>query len=150
MLVQIAHENGCKKRFDVYCGGQKLKSGEEYRLPADAVLEFTEYNAAAGKLWFLRVFFAFVAGIVRGGFDDFSSLRTERTRIRVRLFDAGDEIFIRFLPDGYAVEGARAEEISRGEEPLPKVKRRIFIYKLSVIAAGLAALAAVIVLIAVL
>lgn len=71
MLVQIAHENGCKKRFDVYCGGQKLKSGEEYGLPADAVLEFTEYNAAAGKLWFLRVFFAFVAGIVRGGFDDF-------------------------------------------------------------------------------
>ena len=147
MLVQIAHENGCKKRFDVYCGGQKLKSGEEYGLPADAVLEFTEYNAAAGKLWFLRVFFAFVAGIVRGGFDDFSSLRTERTRIRVRLFGAGDEIF---LPDGYAVEGARAEEISRGEEPLPKVKRRIFVYKLSVIAAGLAALAAVIVLIAVL
>ena len=33
MLLHIWHDSSCKKRFDVFFEGKKLKSGEEYPLP---------------------------------------------------------------------------------------------------------------------
>lgn len=148
MLVHIAHDKTCKERYDVYCGDKKLKSGEEYDLPEAPVLTFAEYNPAAGKAWFARVFLAFLAGIVRASFDDFSAIRCSQKRTEVRIEGKTDELEIRFFEGGrYEVKGANATELSSEEIPLPKVKRRIFVYKAAVTALLLAALGGFIALI---
>lgn len=146
MLVQFSHDKGCSKRFEVYSGGRRLESGEEYPLREGDVLELAEYNPAAGKWWFLRVFLAFLAGVLRGTFEDFSRIRCSRLRIRTVLESGDEELFIRFSEDGFRTEGAVLREVSREEEPLPKVKKRVLVYKISVIVLGLAALAAVLAL----
>lgn len=148
MLVHISHDKNCKGRFDVYCEGKKLKSGEEYDLPDTFGLTFAEYNPAAGKAWFARVFLAFLAGIVRASFDDFSAIRCSQKRTEVRIDGAKEELAIRFFEGGrYEVKGAKATELSSEEVPLPKVKRRIFFYKAAVTALLLAALGGFIALI---
>lgn len=148
MLVHISHDRNCKGRFDVYCEGKKLRSGEEYDLPEQFDLTFAEYNPAAGKAWFARVFLAFLAGIVRASFDDFSAIRCSQKRTEVRIEGAKEELEIRFFEGGrYEVNGAQATELSSGEVPLPKVKRRIFFYKAAVTALLLAALGGFIALI---
>ncbi len=148
MLVQIFHEKPYGKRFDVFAGGKKLKSGEEYDLPADSLeLTFLERNVVLSKFWFLLIFFNFIAGILTASFEDFRDERRSRTEIRVRLLNIqNDEILIRFTQAGnaYSVEGARVEVISETETALPQVEKRIRCYKIGIVVLSLAVLAAII------
>lgn len=144
MLVQISHEAPRGKRFDVFYKEKQLKSGEEYDLPENGLeLSFIERNAVMSRFWFLRIFAAFLAGLVSGSFDDFADARRSRTEIRVLLGGIGEEIFIRFTGDGnvYSIEGAReTREISNCEKALPQAEKRLRVYRVSLFA--LAALAA--------
>lgn len=147
MLVQIRHSGACKKRFDVFCEGKKLKSGEEYPLPQEELrLQLIERNPLLSKFWFLRAFALFLAGLLSGNFGDFKEVPRSRTEIGVLLAGIGEDLEITFSEGGYSVFGAETqEELSRRDEPLPQVEKRIRAYKISIVALGLAALAAVLV-----
>ena len=147
MLVQIVYEKPYGKRFDVFSGGKKLKSGEEYDLPADkAELTFVERNIVLSKFWFFLIFFNFLAGILTASFDDFRDVRRARTEIRVLLRNIrNDEILIRFTQGGesFFVEGAETELLGKDEIPLPQAERRIRCYKIGIIALSVAVLIAI-------
>ena len=148
MLVQIRHEKPYGKRFEVWHNDKKLKSGEEYDLPADKLdLTFSEYNPVLSRFWFLQIFINFIVGLISASFDDFKDARRMRTVIRVRLYEIqDDEITIRFTHSGtsYEIEGAaRSEETENAEIPLQQIKKRIKAYKIGIIAISLAILAAI-------
>ena len=80
MLLHIWHDSSCKKRFDVFFEGKKLKSGEEYPLPQKELrLQFVERNPLMSRLWFLRALALFIAGILSGNFGDFKDVPRSRT-----------------------------------------------------------------------
>ena len=145
MLVQIRHESSCKKRFDVFCESRRLKSGEEYSLQQEELrLQFIERNPMMSKFWFLRALALFFAGILSGNFGDFKDAPRSRTEIEVRLLNVGDDLEITFNENGYTIFGAqRQEELSRSDAPLPQVERRVRGYIFTIVAFGLAAVAAV-------
>lgn len=149
MLVQIFHEKPYGKRFDVFFGNQKIKSGEEYDLPEDTLeLTFRERNIVLSKFWFLLIFFNFIAGILTASFDDFRDERRSRTEIRIRLHNIeNDEVLIRFKQAGntYEVEGAQCEELSCLEQDLPQVEKRIRYYKVGIILLSIVVLAVIII-----
>lgn len=144
MLVQIRHEGSCKKRFDVFCEGKKLKSGEEYPLPQKELrLRFIERNPLMSRLWFLRALALFFAGILSGNFGDFREMPRTRTETEILLSGMGDDLEITFSEDGYTIFGAETQaELSSESVPLPQVEKRIRAYKISIVSLGLAALAA--------
>ena len=140
MLVQIRHDGACKERFDIFCGGKKLKSGEDYPLPQkDLRLKFVERNPLMSKFWFLRALACFFAGLISGTFSDFKDIPRTRTQIDVLLLNAGEDLDITFTGDGYRIDGAETEELSRSETTLPQVERRIKAYKAIVLAIAAAA-----------
>lgn len=145
MLVQIRHEKGCDRRYNVYCGDKKLKSGEEYDLPDGAELTFLEYNPLLSRFRFLLFFLNFLAGVLRGRFNEFAQVRRVRHVVRLRVGGVReDEIEIVFSADGWRVEGADAVQTLQDEElPCPEVEKRIRLYKGCVVALSLLALAAV-------
>ena len=146
MLVLIRHENACKKRFDVFCQGKKLKSGEEYPLPQGEIrLLFIERNPLMSRFWLLRAFALFLAGLLSGNFGDFKEVPRTRKQTEVRLFGVGDDLEITFLEGGYSIFGAeKQEEVSSDAVSLPQVERRIRIYIAVTAGIGVVALAAVI------
>ena len=140
MLVQIWHERSCQKRFDVFYGNKKLKGGEEYPLPREKLqLQFIERNPMMSKFWFLRALACFFAGLISGTFSDFKDIPRTRTQIDVLLLNAGEDLDITFTGDGYRIDGAETEELSRSETALPQVERRIKAYKAIVLAIAAAA-----------
>lgn len=145
MLVQIRHDGACKERFDIFCGGKKLKSGEEYPLPQkDLRLKFVERNPLMSKFWFFRALALFVAGILSGNFSDLKDARRARTEIEVRLSGVGEDLEITFTESGYTIYGAQEQEkLSQSDVPLPQVSRRIRAYKITIVSLGLAAAAGV-------
>lgn len=149
MLVQISHEAPRGKRFDVFYKDKKLKSGEEYDLPANGLeLSFIERNAVMSRFWFLRIFAAFLAGLVSGSFDDFNGVRRSRTEIRILLGGIDEEIFIRFTgeSDIYSIEGAsETQEISNCEKALPQAEKRLRVYRVSLLVLAILAAAGVLV-----
>ena len=82
MLFQIRF---CRKTsLRCVLSGKKLKSGEEYDLPREGVsLQLREHNPALGKFWFVRIFLAFLGGVIGGRFEDFSALRRKQRQIDV-------------------------------------------------------------------
>ncbi len=140
MLVQIWHERSCQKRFDVFYGNKKLKGGEEYPLPREKLhLHLIERNPLMSKFWFLRALACFFAGLISGTFSDFKDIPRTRTQIDVLLLNAGEDLDITFTGDGYRIDGAETEELSRSETALPQVERRIKAYKAIVLAIAAAA-----------
>lgn len=140
MLVQIWHERSCQKRFDVFYGNKKLKGGEEYPLPREKLhLHLIERNPLMSKFWFLRALARFFAGLISGTFSDFKDIPRTRTQIDVLLLNAGEDLDITFTGDGYRIDGAETEELSRSETALPQVERRIKAYKAIVLAIAAAA-----------
>ena len=119
MLVQIWHERSCQKRFDVFYGNKKLKGGEEYPLPREKLhLHLIERNPLMSKFWFLRALACFFAGLISGTFSDFKDIPRTRTQIDVLLLNAGEDLDITFTGDGYRIDGAETEELSRSETAL--------------------------------
>lgn len=140
MLVQIWHERSCQKRFDVFYGNKKLKGGEEYPLPREKLqFHLIERNPLMSKFWFLRALACFFAGLISGTFSDFKDIPRTRTQIDVLLLNAGEDLDITFTGDGYRIDGAETEELSRSETALPQVERRIKAYKAIVLAIAAAA-----------
>lgn len=145
MLLHIWHDSSCKKRFDVFFEGKKLKSGEEYPLPQKELrLQFVERNPLMSRLWFLRALALFIAGILSGNFGDFKDVPRSHTEKEVLLSGVGDDLDITFSDGGYSIFGAETEEeLSATEIPLPQVEKRIRAYKIAIVALGLAALGGV-------
>ena len=145
MLLHIWHDSSCKKRFDVFFEGKKLKSGEENPLPQKELrLQFVERNPLMSRLWFLRALALFIAGLLSGNFSDFKDVPRSRTEKEVLLSGVGDDLDITFSDGGCSIFGAETEkELSAAEIPLPQVEKRIRAYKIAIVALGLAALGGV-------
>lgn len=142
MLFQI--RSAVKPPFDAFYQGKKLKSGEEYDLPREGVsLQLREHNPALGKFWFVRIFLAFLGGVLGGRFEDFSALRRKQRQIDVRLEEiSDDEISLVCEEKEIRAEGARLTVLRDEEVFLPQIERRIRAYKIGVVVLSLLAVAA--------
>lgn len=132
--------------YDAFYRDKKLKSGEEYDLPAEGVrLQLRERHPALGRFWFLRILLAFLGGLLSGKFEDFSSLpRTQRQADILVDEIAQDEICLVCEEQGLRAEGARLTVLEERDVPLPQIERRIRAYKAGILILSLLAAVAVI------